>query len=176
MIKQKGFIGLGAIIAIIAVVVAAYVAYNFGKNKTPTTIPPTTTTENHSTTQEVPTGPFINSTNYVPPSPLCASNTSPWIKVTSPNGGETYTAGQQITVKWKSCNVQNVYIGLASGGKDFGELTPDGQPISASQDSLQWTASNPAKDFTESSINSYQIVIQSQAPDVTVRSGTFSVQ
>ncbi len=34
----------------------------------------------------------------------CLPTTVPWIKVVSPNGGETYTAGQQITIRWKSCN------------------------------------------------------------------------
>lgn len=41
--------------------------------------------------------------------------TTPSIKVISPNGGEVYTAGQQITVKWTSCNVPNtlpVFINL----------------------------------------------------------------
>lgn len=31
----------------------------------------------------------------------------PQIEVLSPNGGETFTPGQQITVKWRSCNIQN---------------------------------------------------------------------
>jgi len=35
----------------------------------------------------------------------CTSSSEPSITVLSPNGGETYTAGQQITVKWKSCNI-----------------------------------------------------------------------
>lgn len=34
----------------------------------------------------------------------CTPTTAPYIKVISPNGGETFTAGQQITVKWTSCN------------------------------------------------------------------------
>lgn len=43
----------------------------------------------------------------------CDPNESPRIKVLSPNGGETYTAGQQVTVKWTSCNVPNdVEIGI----------------------------------------------------------------
>lgn len=32
-------------------------------------------------------------------------STAPFIKVLSPNGGEVYQPGQQITVKWQSCNV-----------------------------------------------------------------------
>lgn len=38
----------------------------------------------------------------------CLPTSAPSITVLSPNGGETYTAGQQITVKWKSCNIGNV--------------------------------------------------------------------
>jgi hypothetical protein len=35
----------------------------------------------------------------------CLPSTTPWIKVTSPNGGETFTTGQQITVTWSGCNL-----------------------------------------------------------------------
>jgi len=46
----------------------------------------------------------------------CTATTAPWIQLISPNGGETYTAGQQITVKWTSCNASSasVLIGLRS--------------------------------------------------------------
>lgn len=37
--------------------------------------------------------------------PKCTSTMAPRIVVTSPNGGEVYRVGQQITVKWTSCNV-----------------------------------------------------------------------
>lgn len=35
----------------------------------------------------------------------CLPTTNPWIKVLSPNGGETYTTDQPFIVKWTSCNV-----------------------------------------------------------------------
>ena len=35
----------------------------------------------------------------------CTPNMAPWIKVLSPNGGEIFTAGQQTTIKWTSCNI-----------------------------------------------------------------------
>jgi hypothetical protein len=35
----------------------------------------------------------------------CNPTDAPWIQVLSPNGNEVYTAGQQITVTWKSCNI-----------------------------------------------------------------------
>ncbi len=49
-------------------------------------------------------------------SSLCLlPTTSPMLTVLSPNGGETYTAGQQITVKWESCNINN-QVGLTLSG------------------------------------------------------------
>lgn len=46
----------------------------------------------------------------------CFPGMTPWVQVISPNGNETYTAGQQITVKWKDCNINSdtpVQINLA---------------------------------------------------------------
>jgi len=39
------------------------------------------------------------------PTPACTPTTPASVTVLSPNGGEAYTAGQQIVVKWKSCNI-----------------------------------------------------------------------
>lgn len=36
---------------------------------------------------------------------VCDANTAPWIKVVSPNGGEEYSAGENITVEWETCNI-----------------------------------------------------------------------
>ena len=51
----------------------------------------------------------------------CMPSISPWIKVLSPNGGETYTIGQQLTVKWQSCNVpessHDVFVALHQDGE-----------------------------------------------------------
>ncbi|MEN9338395.1 MAG: hypothetical protein RI945_120 [Candidatus Parcubacteria bacterium] len=50
------------------------------------------------------------------------------IRVLSPNGGEVYQAGQQITVKWKTCNVPtdaNIKLGLGyngAGGGSAGDM------------------------------------------------------
>jgi hypothetical protein len=44
-------------------------------------------------------------------------DSAPWIRVLSPNGGETFTAGQRIIVKWESCNLpanSTIIIGLSS--------------------------------------------------------------
>jgi len=39
-----------------------------------------------------------------PPITGCTSTSAPSITVTSPNGGETYTFGQPMTVTWSTCN------------------------------------------------------------------------
>ncbi len=39
------------------------------------------------------------------PTTSCTLTSPPSIKVLSPNGGEVYQAGQQITVSWSSCNI-----------------------------------------------------------------------
>lgn len=96
---------------------------------------------------------------------------SPSITVASPIQGAAYTTGQQVTIKWTSCGVQNVNIGLVSGGKDHGNITQT--PIPASTGSYQWTATNPGKSFTELNTNSYQIGIESGS--LIVKSGTFTV-
>jgi hypothetical protein len=45
---------------------------------------------------------------------------SPSLTLISPNGGEVYRPGQQISVTWKSCNVRgNVSIILESPGHNF---------------------------------------------------------
>ncbi|MEI6580942.1 MAG: hypothetical protein WCO07_02090, partial [bacterium] len=49
---------------------------------------------------------ILESFKFTTPSATdCLPTTTSWIKVLSPNGGETYTAGQKVNIKWKSCNV-----------------------------------------------------------------------
>ncbi|HUC88640.1 MAG TPA: Ser-Thr-rich GPI-anchored membrane family protein [Candidatus Paceibacterota bacterium] len=129
MNKNKGFMGIGILIAIVAILAVGGVAYYVGTKNSST---PKNTQENNnqlpinqnsSNSYEVPTGPFIDSNNYVAPTPIttaCTSTSTPSIKVLSPNGGETYTAGQKITVKWSSCNVppsdSDIFVALHQNG------------------------------------------------------------
>ena len=66
----------------------------------PTIVAPTLT----PTKTETPTinkAPVVNTLQQ-----LCIPQLStPWIKVSGPNGGETYQAGQQVTVTWTTCNI-----------------------------------------------------------------------
>jgi len=84
MKKNKGFGLVGVLILVVAVLAVGGVAYYTGKNA-----------------------------NKAPENKGCLPATAPWIKVVSPNGGETYVAGQQITVEWTSCNVlAPIYLSL----------------------------------------------------------------
>jgi hypothetical protein len=46
----------------------------------------------------------------------CSPNSPAWVKIISPNGGQTYTPGQQMTITWQKCNfpVPQVSIMLKS--------------------------------------------------------------
>jgi hypothetical protein len=70
--------------------------------------------------------------NNLNTSTSCGPNTSPWIKVKNPNGGETYKSSQKVTVKWDSCNIassQKVEVNLYSGKPTvFGFLASNGTP------------------------------------------------
>lgn len=111
---NKGFVGIGMIIAIIAVLVVGGGAVYYA-TKTPA--PSSNTEENNyqpQANQNSTIPPTTNTqaqNNNPSPTPTCA----PSITVLSPNGGEVYTAGQQITVKWKSCNL-NQQVGITLSG------------------------------------------------------------
>jgi hypothetical protein len=62
--------------------------------------------------------------------PKCLASMAPRIVVTSPNGGEVYQPGQQITVKWTSCNVSptskvNILLNVPSYSMDMGLIHDD---------------------------------------------------
>lgn len=100
MNKNKGIIGIGFILAIVlGIIVVGGGAYYLGTKKSIKLV------ENNS--HEVSAGPYGTEADYVAPAPItttCTSTSVPSLKVVSPNGGEAYTAGQKITVKWDSCN------------------------------------------------------------------------
>ncbi len=158
MKNNKGFIGMGLILAIIAVLIIGGCAYYVGKNSNTTSkntnvnnsqqenqnTVTNTPVQNNSTSVVVGGAQINTSTSSSQP---CAKGDTPWIKVISPNGGETFTAGQQITVKWTSCNVtppvslmlvkhdssvaytqsegQSDYAGFTLGGFNSNTGTPD---------------------------------------------------
>jgi len=113
---QKGFTNIALII--ILVLIAGGVGYYFAKQGTKEE----SSQVKQEEPKEVPTGPFIGSENYVPPPPLCTSSTAPWIKVLSPNGGETFQANGQVPVIWQSCNLPTPWVVVSlreQNGSDF---------------------------------------------------------
>lgn len=72
---------------------------------------------------------------------MCADG-QPHIQVLSPNGGETYTAGQQVTVKWRSCNfgTSNVYVQIIGWNPDW--FSAEGYPNRANTGSAVITIPN----------------------------------
>ena len=121
MNKNKGFIGLGIIIAIIlGIIVVGGGAYYLGKSNSKQEVKVEENNNTGSNSHEVPTGPFLDETNYVAPTPINqnqpvvnnqqvnnTTSTTPSITVLSPNGGEVYKVGDKITVKWTSKGLSN---------------------------------------------------------------------
>ncbi len=68
----------------------------------------------------------------------------PSVKVISPNGGETFTAGQQITVKWSSCgipatgNVISIQLrgGFPGSAVNFMELAPSNYSVNDGSETI----------------------------------------
>ncbi|MFA6523904.1 MAG: hypothetical protein WC264_01400 [Candidatus Paceibacterota bacterium] len=119
MKKNKGF-GIGILIAIVAILAVGGVAYYTGKksNTLPKVEENNLPQENQNNIVNVPVvnnqvdntannNTTTTTTVTTSTATSCLPTTSPWIKVLSPNGGETFTVGQQITVKWNSCNVSS---------------------------------------------------------------------
>ncbi len=101
MKTNKGFIGIGMLIAIIvaALAVGGGVTYYVTRNSNNVVV---------DNSQQIPQNNISNTqtptnTNHSP-AVACAPTDRPWVKVASPNGGEVFNAGQQITVTWTSCN------------------------------------------------------------------------
>jgi hypothetical protein len=174
MIKNKGFIGIGVILAIVlGVVIIGGGAYYLGKSGSKQEVK---IVETQPVKQNQPIVDNNQQTNIMttPVSTGCTSSSTPSITVLYPNGGEVFTTGEKIDVKWSSCNVKNVYLSLISGGKDFGEITYP-NPVLASDGSYKWTVTNPRKAFTNTDSNSYQLGFESQSPDVLVKSNSFTI-
>lgn len=119
--KNKGIIGIGLILAIVlGVAVVGGGAYYLGKSKE------VKNTENILPAGEEQNLPIAENPQTAQVSTECVSTSQPFVKVLSPNGGESYNRGQEVSIKWTSCNVtENVFIALHKDGewKDVISLT-----------------------------------------------------
>ncbi len=127
MKQNKGFTMVAVLLIVLGVLIVGGVAYFAGKSSTPKSEVSEVNELNDDSYSPVEkqenTSPVVNTNTTVQTSlPVnnvtatvstkCNSNSPSTIKVLSPNGGETYTAGQKITVKWESCNVNPNSIGI----------------------------------------------------------------
>ena len=116
--KTKGFTTLGILLVIVAIVGIGGVSYYLSINNSSViknteennNIVPVlnditnTSTQNNQDNNSVDNTTTVTKTT-VTNNNLCDANSRPSITLLSPNGGETYTAGQKIDVKWRSCNL-----------------------------------------------------------------------
>jgi len=124
MKNNRGFIGV--IIAIVALIIIGGGAVYF-LTKTPATtseyeidesdvyVPEEVAEETNIPTKKVVKKNPVQETQEA----SCMPSSPSSITVLSPNGGEVYTAGQEITVKWESCNVSQtsqVIVALHQNG------------------------------------------------------------
>ena len=117
MKTNKGFAQVGIIIALVAaLIVGGGVVYLVTRTPTPSY----QNTQDNNYQPPVDQNQNPPTTNNNPPpatSTACNSNSSPSITVISPNGGETYISGQEVNIKWKSCNVLgDVFVALHKDG------------------------------------------------------------
>jgi hypothetical protein len=151
MIKNnKGFAPVLILIIVLGVLAVGGVAYFAGKSSAPkneavnnqnlqtidqndvsSTIDTNVPVQNTTTVSNIPSTQVSATINTAPQQTECNSKSPSSIKVLSPNGGEAYQAGQQISVKWQSCNLpQNqeivVSLGYYSNNKLVEDLTRAG--------------------------------------------------
>ena len=92
--KNKGFASVPLIIILVIIVIGGYLLLRGKSQKEPekAQAPSEETTQAPTPITQVPLQ-------------TCLPTDPPSITVISPNGGETWTSGQQVTVTWTSCNV-----------------------------------------------------------------------
>ena len=99
MNKNKGIIGIGLILAIVlGIVVVGGGAYYLGKSSSKSDV-------NNLVVNQKQEVPVIDNNQPVKVTSECTPSSAPSITVLSPNGGETYNSGENIDVKWTSCNI-----------------------------------------------------------------------
>jgi hypothetical protein len=119
--KTNKFFSNIAVLIIIFLILLGVSAYMFSLDKKPS-----------QANQNRQSGSSMQAKNYYPPkngtikppSPAqlssCDSSTAPWIKITSPNGGQIYMANQQMPVSWKTCNISNKLVSIGLKNADTG--------------------------------------------------------
>jgi len=151
MNKNKGFIGIGLILAIVlGIAVVGGGAYYVGKSKG----------ENKEVKREENNLPQENQnqdgTTIGSQQSDCNPNSLPSITVISPNGGEVYKVGDKITVKWVSKCINEKEKISVNVSKKGAESSQEGSPYfytTTNSGIYNWTI---PKDIN---LNQYEVII-----------------
>lgn len=108
---NKGFAALPMLLIILGIAVIGGGAYYAGKKSPTRNEVSTTVTTSPEATNTIAASQTVQHTS-TPKAAECTVTSPSFIKVISPNGGETFKAGQKITVKWKSCNIASDNINI----------------------------------------------------------------
>lgn len=113
MKTNKGFAGLEILVVILVILAIGGGVYYKNKHKTTVaveqntedTASPSMTEGKKGTTVKTKTNDSVSSAENASATANCTPASKPSITITSPNGGEIFTAGREMAVKWKSCNI-----------------------------------------------------------------------
>lgn len=157
MNKNKGFIGLGLIIAIVlGVAVVGGGAYYLGKN---------------SPKQDV-NNPIVNQKQEAPIVDNNQQNSSSSIKILYPNGGENLISGKTYEIVWKSEISSDVSIWLSKkGASDVADLITGSSLVPASTGKYSWTIPKDNNDIKNG--GQFKIVISSKDSSVSDSSDNY---
>ncbi len=159
---SKGFSTASILFTLLGVVAVGGVAYVAGKSSVPKSSTSDnsnyypSTDERQNTQQVSDTSTVQQPVNTAPSQTAAPVNDQsqqvgpiacvPTITILSPNGGEVYQAGQQVTIKWKttpcfSMKYPKVAIDLVAGNRDQA-VTPEQHIIANNTGSVVWTVPN----------------------------------
>lgn len=117
----------------------------------------------------------------------CLPDSDPWVKVISPNGGEIFTIGQDMEVKWKTCNTkEDQMISLMISQVDtivHEVITYDPFPSSVINDGIEIIKLKPDMSISIPSSNNRISIILKPSPNneketpfvQDVSDGTFTI-
>lgn len=113
------------VIALLLIVLGYFTYYMLYSDRMPDFFSSDDTTQDIATTTDDTSVPVATTTDFA----------GPYIKVNTPNGGETYCSGDTVGVRWASQGVNRVRVGLVSGSAAVGT----GVEVPAASGYYAWT-------------------------------------
>lgn len=129
--------------------------------KTSAATPTPTTSPSSSTNNSINNASTPTSTPIPTPTPTPAQTSGYSVKVNSPNGGETFTNGGQMTINWEANNVGTFYLYLIDQNNTAQVITTDysSNLSGPTTRSFTWTINLPNNSSTQFKIRiaAYQL-------------------